>query len=319
MKRLLLLMSLSCVCISSFANQSLSAQEWLDRLSNSLKELNFNTSFVVVENNDAEPYRWLHGKDSDGTELEIISVLNGPRRDIARKGNMVSYIEPNKAPYSVESSVISGPIPTAFSGNVESLLDSYNFVLVGRSRILGRVAQVLRIVPRDPHRYAHWLWLDQETGLLLKLALTTKQGQTLEQIQFTHLEITQDIADALKQLKVANLPKVTASTKESESDKFDWHVNWLPTGFKQVRSSRHNLFGSNQTVDSILFSDGLVNVSVYVNPTNQPQRNVEYVHDGATVVLTMVKQNKEISVVGKIPSATAKAIADSLIYKVPQR
>ena len=32
----------------------------LERLTQSLRNLNFNTSFVVVKNNQAEPYHWLH-------------------------------------------------------------------------------------------------------------------------------------------------------------------------------------------------------------------------------------------------------------------
>lgn len=309
-----LILSLACAFCVSTSAQASQAYQWLERLSDSIQQLNFNTSFVVVQNNSAEPYRWLHGRDEDGTELEILSLLNGPRRDVARKDGIVSYIEPNIAPYSVLSSAISGPIPAAFSGDVSALAVSYNFIPIGRSRILGRVAQGVRIVSKDQNRYAHWLWLDEESGLLLKSALATKQGQILEQIQFTHLEITDQITDALVQLKQASLPAVVEVPSSTGSNAFNWQVSWMPIGFKAVKQSRHGLAGGGQLVEFLLYNDGLVDVSVYVSPSSIEQKNVEYVHNGATVVLTVTRQQKEISVVGKIPAATAKAIADSIIF-----
>ena len=96
---------------------------------------------------------------------------------------------------------------------------------------------------------------------------------------------------------------------------FNWQIDWLPPGFKKVNSSRHRIAHTKQPVEFMLFSDGLVEVSVYVNPSQQSQRPVEYVMNGATVVLNQVVNNVEVSVVGKIPSNTAKAIADSIQIK----
>ena len=96
---------------SAVAAEDEQAKNSLERLSKSLRELNFNTSFVVVKNNQAEPYHWLHGiveksisenevangelneaKKKGNNELEIFALLNGPRRDIFRVNNRVTYI-----------------------------------------------------------------------------------------------------------------------------------------------------------------------------------------------------------------------------------
>lgn len=305
---LLLLLSAS---FSAVAMENEQAESWLTRLSQSLKELNFNTSFVVVKNNQAEPYHWFHGVSEDKSELEILSLLNGPRRDVLRKGDIVSYIEPELQPYSVNASHISGPIPAILSKDVSVLVDDYEFISVGRSRVLGKSAQLIRIVSRDNHRFGHWLWLDKETGLPLKLAILTRKGQLLEQIQFTHLEITESPAESLVQLAVAELPQIIA-VPQSEPKKFNWQVNWLPQGFEQLQSNRHRIVHTKQPVEFMLFSDGLVEVSVYVSPSKEKTRAMEYVMNGATVVLNQVTNGVEVSVVGKIPSTTAKAIADSI-------
>ena len=327
----------------------------LEKLSTALSTLNFSTSFVVVKNNQAEPYHWLHGLGENNTELTILARLNGPRRDILQKGNVVSYIEPEFAPYSVYANNIRGPIPSIFSGDVNKINDNYHFVLVGKSRVLGRAAQLIRIVPKDGHRLGYWLWLDLKSNLLLKLAILSENGQMLEQIQFTHLEITDKLSVNLAQLQTSQLPDlitlggsstpetnekieqdiVTEETAHSETVinneqqphklqgvqqtheqagdiEINWQVNWLPAGFKLVKTDQHPLNTTNRTMQFMLFSDGLVDVSVYVGLASKGQQPLGYANDGATVVLTKVFNHIEVSVVGKIPANTAVKIADSV-------
>jgi len=167
-------------------------------------------------------------------------------------------------------------------------------------------------VPKDSNLYSHWLWLDQKTGLLLKLAIVTRKGQQLEQIQFTHLDITDRPSESLSQLQATELPKVVEIPEGYQQQKLSWQVNWLPEGFKKVNANRHRISSTQQPVEFILFGDGLVDVSVYVTPSKEQQRPVDYVIDGATVALNQVVNGFEISVVGKIPSHTAKQIADSV-------
>lgn len=331
----LLCFVLTNICFSALAADEEQAKQSLERLSQSLRQLNFNTSFVVVKNNQAEPYHWLHGvvdtaenaKDGslveqtndakntiNNVELEILALLNGPRRDILRVGNTVSYIEPEYSPYSITSEQISGPVPAVFGRDISALDSSYHFVSVGKSRVLGRAAQLIRIVPKDEHRYSYWLWLDQNSGLLLKLAVITRKGQLLEQIQFTHLEITDTVSDNLKQLYVAELPKVIELSAKQNNIEFAWQVNWLPEGFKEVKSDRHRILSSKQAVEFMLFNDGLVDVSVYINPSTDKQRPIEFANDGATLVLNQVVNNIEVSVVGKIPLETAKKIVNSVSF-----
>ena len=323
--------SFACIFITSFfvsfsavSADAEQAKLLLERLSQSLRQVNFNTSFVVVKNNQAEPYHWLHGivenkeKESDESEkhieLEILALLNGPRRDILRINDTVSYIEPEYAPYSIESEQISGPIPTVFGRDISVLENNYHFVSVGKNRILGRAAQLIRIVPKDAHRFGYWLWLDQQSGLLLKLAVITRKGNLLEQIQFTHLEITDSISENLKQLQSTELPKVVDVVAQQKATDLAWQVNWLPNGFEPVKADRHRINISKQTVEFMLFNDGLTDISVYVNPSKEVNRAIEFANDGATLVLSQVINNIEVSVVGKIPLETAKEIVNSVTF-----
>lgn len=303
------------------------AKESFKQLSQSLRQLNFNTSFVVVKNNQAEPYHWLHGiieqssaenenepATTQSTELEVLALLNGPRRDILRINDTVSYIEPEYAPYSIKAEQIVGPIPTVFGQDVSVLENNYHFVSVGKNRVLGRAAQLIRIVPKDAHRFGYWVWLDQKSSLLLKLAVITNTGKLLEQIQFTHIEVTDTISENLKQLQATELPKVIDVSAQEQNTHLSWQVNWLPDGFTPIKSDRHRMDISKQTVEFMLFNDGLVDISVYVNPSKEKQRAVEFANDGATLVMNQVLNNIEVSVVGKIPSETANKILNSVSF-----
>lgn len=318
MKLLSYILLLLSISLSAVAQESEPAKVWLERLSNSLNKLNFSTSFVVVKNNQAQPYHWFHGVDESGQELEIFSLLNGPRRDILRKGNIVSYIEPELPPYSVSSQKISGPIPAILAGDISQLETIYDFVSVGRSRILGRPAQLIRIESKNAHRYAYWLWLDQQSSMLLKLSIVTKQGQPLEHIQFTHLDITDKPSESVLQLHETDLPVLVDIPVDYQKQQLLWDVNWLPEGFKQINSNRHKISLTKQPVEFMLFSDGLIDISIYVNASKEKQRNTDFAKDGATLVLNQVNEGIEVSIVGKIPSKTAKKIADSITIKPPK-
>jgi sigma-E factor negative regulatory protein RseB len=311
---ILLLLSFN---VSAIATDTKSAKLWLERLSQSLRQLNFTTSFVVVKNNQAEPYHWLHGIGENDQELEIFTRLNGPRRDVLRQGEVVSYIDPEQEAYSLISNDIRGPIPAIFRGDITDLEESYRFISVGRSRILGRVAQLVRIVAKDKYRFSYWLWLDQETGLMLKMAILTRQGKLLEQIQFTHIDVNAQLSDNLAQLQLTELPDIMQLTNQIQNKTLSWQVDWLPQGFSVVKSNQHYLNsynrGENKAVDFMLFSDGLTEVSVYVNPSKENFRTPEYASDGATMVFNIIVQGIEIGIVGDIPLATAKKIAESIV------
>ncbi|WP_394172209.1 MucB/RseB C-terminal domain-containing protein [Thalassotalea litorea] len=289
------------------------AKQWLQRLSNSLRQLNFDTSFVVVRNNRAEPYRWLHGIEN-GRELELISLLNGPRKEAVRVDNTVSYFESNQQPYSVNTNSISGPIPRAFTSDIEKIYQSYDLVEVGKSRILGRPAQLIRLVSKDKQRFGYWVWLDIESGLLLKAAIINNEGELLEQIQFTHLTISEKSNDMLQQLLEAELPNTHDNPSEVTQAQLKWRVNWLPNGFDMLESNQHFVETINLPVDFLLFNDGLVDVSVYVSTTDEAPRKSSINQTGATVLLSQIREGYEINIVGKVPAQTANAIADSITF-----
>ena len=305
------------LCFNASSNEALtqkSAHQWLDNLSTSLRTLNFTTSFVVVKNNQAEPYHWYHGLNDKGVEFEIFSRLNGPRKDILRYADTISYISPDFPPYSITSQQAITPIPAILRETHQAVINNYDVVSVGKSRVLGRAAQLIRIEPKDKYRFGYWVWLDQDSSLLLKLAIVSNQGVIMEQVQFTHLDITETLNESLAELESTQLPELIELPQSFYDNALPWDVSWLPEGFIKVRANKHHISLTKAPVEFMLFNDGFVGISVYVNSSTEKQRKAEHVNDGATLVFNLVNQGVEVSVVGKIPLETAMAIAQSVVF-----
>ena len=286
----------------------------LDHLRDALNTLNFEAAFVVIDRKAAEPYRWAHGHHKE-IELEHISSLNGHIFEMVRKDNVVSYFEGNEEPYSVTASAIKGPIPDVIFEPYDELSRYYNIAVAGKSRIAGRMAQLVRIIARDEDRFNYLIWLDVASGLLLKSATLNRKGDILEQLQVTQIQVTEHPSSQLLKLYDASLPSVSPAGPEKKTAENRWQLGWLPQGFNVINHDRHPLPVTNQFADYFLISDGLNEFSVYIQPplaTNNPPVMIQH---GSMTIFSQVVNGVEFSVIGRIPAPTAEKIIKSVRLK----
>lgn len=290
----------------------MTTSDWLARLTAATRKLNFQASFVQSRaGQETVPYLWRHAVMSDGRTMEQLNLQNGPGRELIRDGDVVSVFEPDVPPYSLRSEYINGPIPSELLYHPDSLRDGYEFVSVGRARVAGRPAQQIRIVSRDNSRFNYQLWLDEKTGMLLKLNMLDLQGVLLEQIQVTALTITDNPHDYFHRVNQASLPKPMAISAAKTRD-HNWEVTYLPTGMEEVRRDIRRLALTGQVVEYKMFSDGLVDVSVYVQPANEALGSDLVLRHDLNTFLTLTDGKAQVTVVGEIPPQTAQSIATSL-------
>jgi len=290
-----------------------SAQAWLAKMSEAVKSLNYTISFVLLKPAvDSQPYLWRHGVNEDGLEMEQLNLLNGPGREVVRIGNKVSYFEPNVPPYSLQTSIINGPFPSEFLQNPEKLLLGYEFIMIGRSRIAGRSAQQIRIISKDKTRFGLNVWLDQDTGLLLKMNMFGQEGQLLEQIQVTSIQIAKEPDPFFAKIEPGMLPEVVSFSTSATLNSL-WEIGYIPRGMTIVKRDLRRLSRSSGVVEYIMLSDGLVDVSVYLQSrnNNKPQDNLVGTVQSDTL-LTIEHGELNITVIGKLPASTANAIAKSI-------
>jgi sigma-E factor negative regulatory protein RseB len=290
-----------------------SAEAWLAKLTSAVTSLNYSISLVVLKPGvDSQPYLWRHGIDENGVEMEQLNLLNGPGKEVVRIGSKVSYFEPNVPPYSLQSTTINGPFPSDLLYHPESLFDSYEFVLVGRSRVSGRAAQQIRVISRDKSRFGLNLWLDQESGLILKMNMINLEGQLLEQIQVTGIQVSEKPDPYFSRIEQAMLPDTLVLRNLPESPP-RWKINNLPIGMHIVKQDIHRLPMTGELTNYILLSDGLVDVSIYLQalPSENASQDLIGRHESNTI-LTRQIGDVSVTVVGKVPAVTADAILKSI-------
>ncbi|WP_394193517.1 MucB/RseB C-terminal domain-containing protein [Pseudoalteromonas atlantica] len=314
MKFITLILSLALMA-PAYSSDEKSAKELLLNMAEAVHNRNFDASFVVVKGKSMEPYRWLHAKQGE-TELEHLSLLNGAGLEIIRIDNQVTYFEPQSAPYSIATDSIAGPIPEVLFKNIERLNQEYDFVLGGKGRIAGRPAQLVRIESKDEYKFNYWLWIDAESSLILKSAYVNHNGDMLEQLQLTHISVTEEPAPLLLEMLNKEFPTplpsdaIAKNTDNLASN--NWQIGWLPDGFSLLKSDRHKLDLNNELTDYYLYSDGFVEVSVFVQRPLPGRRPSGALSSGATTIYVHNAGSFDVSVVGNIPAATAKTIAESV-------
>lgn len=292
--------------------QAMTVSDWLDRMTYSTQHLNFQVTFVQSRaGQETLPYLWRHAVMEDGTHMEQLNLQNGPGRELIRVGDVVSVFEPDVPPYSLRSDYINGPIPSELLYHPQNLKQGYEFVSVGRARVAGRPAQQIRIVSRDNSRFSYQLWLDEETGMLLKLNMLDLQGGLLQQIQVSSMTILDMPPAYFARVNQASLPDpMTLAPIQSREHR--WEVDYLPTGMVEVRRDIRRLAMTGQVVEYKMFSDGLVDVSVYVQPAADALGSDLVLRHDLNTFLTLTDGKAQVTVVGEIPLKTANAIATSL-------
>ena len=286
--------------------------QWLQRLQSLISSANYQVSFVqTTVGKETVPYLWRHGVLDDGTEVEQLNLQNGPGRELIRVDGIVSVFEPDTQPYSIRSRFINGPIPNILLHNPQKLLESYEFVLVGRARVAGRSAQQIRIVSRDNTRFGYQLWLDEESGMLLKLNMLDLQGALLEQIQISAFSVMASPSPYFARVNPSSLPEPIMMAS-SQSRAHGWEVNYLPVGMKEVKRDTRRLALTGQVVEYKMYSDGLVDVSVYVQPIEDALGGDIALRNEVSTFLTLKAGKAQVTVLGEIPLQTAKAIATSI-------
>ncbi|MBD1389997.1 MucB/RseB C-terminal domain-containing protein [Neiella sp. HB171785] len=295
-------------------SSSPSAESWLKRMGQTFKAANYSLSVIRVNQQHFEPIAIEHGI-VDGEPLVYVNYLNGPEREILHRGDTVTYFQHDEPPYSVAGQRAVGPIPRAFINNIDVLKTSYRFVLGGRNRVMGRAAQLIRIEPKEADRYAIWVWLDAEHGMLLRADLVAPNGEPLEHIQIVSMSYSESPSPIVEQLAQVKLPApvpLIESEQMSGQGRVRWVAGYVPSGFELIGRDRHKLGATNGLVDYQLYSDGISSVSVYVGSAVDGQPGKSLVSKGATHLMTVAKDGVEVAVVGQLPPETITRIVESV-------
>ena len=305
---------LALLLFSPVSRADAEAMRWLERMNQTLNQRNYELALVVIDGLRTEPVQLTHGLLADGPATRV-NYLNGPPRQVVRFADRISYFDADGGAYSVRGERLAGPVPAAFWGDLRELARNYQFQLAGRNRTAGRNVQLVRVVPRDELRYGGLLWLDEENALLLRLDLINSQGQLVEQVQVVSASFSEQPAASLAALSIDKLPAL-ALAPVNVSTELRWRLGWLPAGFELRRHDRHHLAVVEESVDYYLLSDGLTELSVYIQSEPQPREAQQAASLGATTIVTRWQRGLEVAAVGRLPAETLARVADGVFTRV---
>ena len=246
--------------------------------------------------------------------------MNGPRREVVRNGTTVTCIEPDGAATVYSSSKGQGLLPLVPSADDLAFGEYYEIRVVSTDRVAGYDADVLEVLPRDGFRYGYRLWLDRGTRLLLRSTVIDEQRRTLEQFMFVALDIGKLPSDT--DLIPRQSPLLTSKSAQMDEMEMRSPPHWRaldpPPGYRFVSGRQSRLGG--QGSEHLVYSDGLANVSVYVEPRESVDvAGTTLARRGTLNVFSLVEGNWKITVLGNVPAATVTRIGRSLQKADPTR
>ncbi len=294
------------------------AQALLERMSVAMKTLNYEGIFVFIHGKQMETMHIVHSNEN-GTEKERLLSLAGAPREILRNNDRLICILPDSKSVVVEKSLPKNYLPTGLQHVTTDLKRYYTFSVVGKERMTGRQAIMIDVHPKDPYRYGYHLWVDEQSGMLLKSDLVNENGDAVEQVMFTQISIKEHIPGESLEPTISSQGfqwfKEEKSAQSSGQQQSQWKVMKLPAGYMQGMHETHGLPTSRMPVEHLMFTDGISSVSVYIEEMNSGKPMMKgFSSIGAVNAYTTVMSNHYVTVVGEAPRAAIKMIADSVRY-----
>ena len=290
--------------------------QWLERLAPALNMTSYRGVFVYARGDQVHSMQIAH-RYRDGVVEERLVMQDGGSGEIVRRGVNVVCVLPDRGRIRLDQVIPSGPFAEAFTSQLMPVSRWYSAEMVGEDRVAGYEAVEIALRSRDEYRYSHRLWLERTTGLLVKSHVRASSGDVMEQFQFTSLEITDDIPDEEFEIRTQgreisrNLAADDGLAEASPVARMNgWELGWRPDGFAPAAAPRA---GRGQVV---AFSDGLAAFSVFVEPAGRLNMPKGVSRIGATTIYMHALESGEreflVTVVGEIPPATARKVAESV-------
>jgi sigma-E factor negative regulatory protein RseB len=291
------------------------AAAFLSRAASAARNLNYVGTIVYQHGGRVETSRLAHLRDG-GTELEKLVNLDGPAREVIRNAGEVRCYYPDAKIVRVEPRTARNVFPSLSSEQQASLAQYYDFRRAEVGRVAGIEAQAYVFVPRDGLRYGHKFWADSATGLLLKARIVNEKGEPVEQFAFTDIAIGTRIDPDLVR---PSWPAVPADWQVRQGGPEDavphdtgWVVTRVPPGFAKINEGFRLLRGHSEPVAHLVFSDGLVAISVFVEPIAATPVQAGFLQQGGLNVFVLKLDDHMVTVLGEAPARTVQQIANSV-------
>ena len=300
----------ACLCLAttplSAEDQFLEVRGWLERMGESMREGDYQGTFIYVRGDDVETIHLTHAL-VDGVLKERLVAVSGPRREILRSGDQVSRSVNDAETVEMETAWTGAVFPEFSLDMLDRARDRYVFELAGEDRIAGHEGQKIIITPRDGYRYGYELWLESQSALLLRWVLYDSNRRALAKLMFTDLTTGEGV-DKSRLQGDGDTRLVAVSVSSPTLDSTDGVQELvkglsLPPGFELAAHSRDPERPEDR---HLVFSDGLASVSVYLDQSDLDRLPDGLLRMGTTNAWSKRNSRQRVTAMGEVPPATLK-------------
>jgi len=295
--------------------------EWVQKMSEAMRNLNYRGDFVYLHGNQLESMRIEHYRDERGEKERLVS-LNGEAREVIRDNQNLTCIWPSSRKVVVDLSRKNSFSPIFIPEDIARLEKFYNMKMLGMDRIADQETMVVHIDPKDRYRYGMKFWINQGNGLMMKSSLIDETNREIEQVMFTSLSLF----DEGEQLVLDSLPEIGRNYSliryhrgEGEGNLVadnSWRLDSAPGGFWRQSVLKRKIPGTDQVVQQMVYTDGLASLSVFI------ERQTSEIPGGGTSMgavnaFIRILDDHAVTAIGEVPAVTVKQVAESISYREP--
>lgn len=290
------------------------AEKMIEQMANSAKTLDYKGYFTYERGMQSASYKIVHQLKGDQEKQRLV-FLDGEPLEIINDGHSLKCIHAGEGGAKASH---TESLNTLFKLNrpLSDIWNYYRAELAGKARVAGRAVVQINLLPKDQHRYPYMFYVDQETGLMLKMLVLGHKGRLLERFRYVAIDYTKvEDADLVPQIKDYTVVDHSDPKADKQLQKAvpHWQLKWMPDGFRQENPQMAVSKSGGKQHDALMYSDGLSAFSVFIEEVEVPASQGTSDRIGSTSVVSRYVQlnNKkvyQITVIGEIPVSTAQQL-----------
>jgi sigma-E factor negative regulatory protein RseB len=313
---------LSFILLTGVAQVSANpAIEWIEKMSDSMRNLSYAGNFVYLHENQLESMSILHIKDKFGERERLIS-LNGEAREVIRDNKNLTCIWPDSRKVVVDNSRQNTFSPLFIPDDITKISKFYDMSLIDGDRVAGHDSVIVNIEPKDKFRYGLKLWINSGNGLLLKSNLINEQNEVVEQVMFTNIEMLSK-SEPLQLITMPELDDSFSLIRYHSGDAsgnlevdMTWQFSNMPDGFRQESALKRRVADTDRFIQQMVYTDGLASLSVFIEKQTAQTLQGE-TSMGAVNGFIRIINNYSVTAIGEVPAITVRLMAESVSYQKP--
>jgi len=288
----------------------------LNKIATAAHKLTYSGAFVYRRAGKEETSRIAHTM-VDGREIERIVVLDGSPREVIRNGKQVKCFLPEQRVLIIEDQIRQKRFPAMLAAGLSDLTQHYSVKPGAMARVAGIDSRIILLQPKDALRYAHELWMDPISGLLLKSAMFGERGEVLESFSFTQVSIGSPLdQDALTPRYESTAPRVQRVTSdELRAGDLPWNFRDVPRGFRKLSAMKRANSADGSESMHVVFSDGLAAISVFIESALDDEVEEGPRAMGPMHVYRRKAGDYRFIVIGEVPAEAVKRLGDGIERK----